>query len=195
MQSISREDLVMKDAFGTLLPKIAEYPHLIFEADRNIYYVLSELAESTWAPLWWSPVYKADGTLVIHENECNSPKDYYLWGSKENQEWLLERLHPYDSFVVRIPVNTTPEIIDSVRRKFCFDKLEEYIDIFDYVPDCVEELKYIWCQFHDEIFPNDILVASTQQKEFIDKLSQNIVSSNKKCSSLKQKGENFTWPF
>jgi len=190
-ESSPTDDWWMLYAFGTLAPRIADLPHLIFEADRNVYHLLSELAGSVWANLWDPPVFDTNGNVY----DDNNVKDFILWRSDDNQEWFLERLHPLDKFVVRIPVDTPPEIIESVRMKFDFDKLEAFCAIFDYVPDCIDEIKIIWCQFQDDVGPNDILIASPEHKDFIEEFGKRMALIGQDARQLKKKDGYYSWPF
>lgn len=195
-------DVVMIEFFGTLRPEFAPFPHMIFDADRNVFGLLKKCFDTSWGFLG-GPIYDSQGEWFDDENLAGNGWDSFsLWETDENEEFFLTRLNPLAIREIRLSTQTSPALLrklshelskitqlsDGITVDFCEDDFGLFIPY-------LEELRFVWLNFYDELQPNHLLLTAESETGRLKWFQREMKLQKYRCEPLRSQDGYYTWPF
>ena len=195
-------DVKMIEFFGTLRPEFALFPHMIFDADRNVFGLLKKCFDTVWG-LLSGPPYGNQGEWLDDENLAGDVWDSFpLWETEQNEEVFLTKLNPLAYRKIRLSTQTPPALLRTLNDELCkITQLPDGTEI-DFCEDdfglffpYLEELRFVWLNFYDELQPNHLLLAAESETKRLKWFQREMKSRKYRCEPLPSENGYFTWPF
>lgn len=187
------DDYHMVLDFETLIPKIAELPHVLFPKSKKAFEILSELS-SHHLGLWGTePYYNANGEIYFHEDDIMPFEDFVLWEYPQNQS-LIEKMKGL-GLGPEMYISTKTSIATLKNTMFFQIEVGDYDTFYEMLVKIIDELCWACVVLPPEEIFHNLLVVSSSYKNFLDKFIDRMSAEKQDVLPLKKKENYYSWPF
>jgi hypothetical protein len=131
-------------AFGSLSPRIAAFPHCIFESTPKALGQCCSVVEAVAAPWRTEVVFEANGEYFIRYTY--TPEMVHLWEVPQNQTVLPKLMYSDLEFSLLVSAGTSPQIL----RQTWEHPIDDYYSHMDQLPQWIDSLGWAYISLEYE---------------------------------------------
>jgi hypothetical protein len=190
---IPRDDFQMFLAFGTLVPKIVELPHVLFPKSKKAFEILCELSDHHLGLWGREPYYNINGEIYFHGEDIMPFEDFVLWECPQNRS-LIEKMQGL-GLGPEMYISTKTSIATLKNTMFFQIEVGDYDTFYEMLVKMIDELCWACVVLPPEEIFHNLLVVSSSYKNFLDKFIDRMSAEKQEVLPLKKKENYFSWPF